>query len=99
MTAREIFVEELKTKLDEWNAEVDRLESKTEVIDAQYRARYRAAIQEIKGKVQQIERKLTVIRNSSTDAWEDLKAGVEGAWKDFEASLKQAKERFTNYHQ
>ena len=98
MSKREIFVEKLKAQLDEWNAEVDRLESKTEVIDAHYRAQYRAVIQEIKGKAQQIERKLTVIRNSSTDAWEDLKAGVEGAWKDFEASLKQAKERFAGDH-
>ncbi len=99
MSTREIFVEKLKAKIDEWNSEVDRLESKAEVVDVQYRARSRAAIQEIKGKVQQIERKLTVIKNSSTDAWEDLKAGVEGAWTDFEASLKQAKERYTGDHQ
>jgi hypothetical protein len=96
---REIFVEKLKAKLDEWNAEVDRLESKTEMIDAQSRARYRAAMQEIKGKIQQIEKKLTVFKNSSTDAWQDLKAGAESAWKDFEASLKQAKERFTSDRQ
>jgi predicted nucleic acid-binding Zn-ribbon protein len=95
MSAREIFVEKLKAKLSEWNAEVDRLESKAEMIDAQNRARYRAAIQEIKGKIQQVERKLTVIKNSSTDAWQDLKEGAETAWKDFEASMNQVKERFT----
>jgi hypothetical protein len=96
MSKREIFVEKLKTQLDEWNAEVDRLESKTEMIDAQQRARYRAAMQEIKDKIQQIENKLTVIKNSGTDAWQDLKAGAESAWQEFEASLKEAKERFTS---
>jgi hypothetical protein len=40
-----------------------------------------------------------VIKNSSTDAWQDLKAGAESAWKDFEASLKQAKARFTSDRQ
>ena len=94
MSARKIFVEKLKAKLDEWNAEVDRLESKAEMIDAQNQARYRATIQEIKAKIRQVERKLTVIKNSSTDAWQDLKEGVEIAWKDFEASVKQVKEQF-----
>lgn len=95
MSARKIFVEKLKAKLDEWNAEVDRLESKAKMIDAQNQARYRATIQEIKAKIQQVERKLTVIKNSSTDAWQDLKEGAEIAWKDFEASVKQVKEQFT----
>jgi len=75
---------------------VDRLESKTEMIDAQSRARYRAAMQEIKGKIQQIEKKLTVLKNSSTDAYQDLKAGAEDAWREFEDGLKQAKDRFTS---
>ena len=96
MPNREIFVEKLKAKLDEWNVEVDRLESKAEMIDAQSRARYRAAMQEIKGKIQQIEKKLTVLKNSGTDAWQDLKVGAEDAWEEFEASLKQAKDRFTS---
>lgn len=79
---------------------MDRLESKTEMIDAHSRARYRAGMQEIKGKIQQIEKKMTVIKNSSTDAaWQDLKAGAESAWKDFEASLKQAKARLTSDQQ
>lgn len=96
MPNREIFVEKLKAKLDEWNVEVDRLESKAEMIDAQSRARYRAAMQEIKGKIQQIEKKLTVLKNSGTDAWQDLKAGAEDAWREFEDSLKQAKDRFAS---
>jgi len=95
MSKRDLFVENLKRKLDGWNAELDRLESKADAIDAQSRERYRATVQEVKEQVQQLEKKYLVLKNSTADAWQDLKSGFELAWQDFEAGAKAALKKVT----
>lgn len=94
MSKRDEFVETLKANLDKWNAEIDGWEAKAIKLDAQSRARLRALKQEIVGKIQLAEQKLTIIKNSETIPWGDLKAGAERAWKDVEDGLKQAREKW-----
>jgi len=95
MTQRDRFVENLKRKLDGWNAELDRLEAKADAIDARSRDRYQATIQEVKDQVQQLEMKFMVLKNTTTDAWQDLKTGLEGAWNEFETGAKEALKKIT----
>ena len=95
MSKRDLFVENLKRKLDGWNAELDRLESKADAIDAQSRERYRTTVQEVKEQVQQLEKKYLVLKNSTADAWQDLRSGFELAWQDFEAGAKAALKKVT----
>lgn len=95
MSKRDLFVENLKRKLDGWNAELDRLEVKADAMDAQSRERYRATVQEVKEQVQQLENKYLVLKNSTADAWKDLKSGFELAWQDFEAGAKSALKKVT----
>jgi len=57
MSKRDLFVENLKRKLDGWNTELDRLESKADAIDAQSREHYRNTVREVKEQVQQLEKK------------------------------------------
>lgn len=95
MSKRDLFVENLKRKLDGWNTELDRLEAKADAVDTQSRERYRATLQEVKEQVQQLEKKYLVLKNSTADAWQDLKSGVELAWQDFEAGAKAALKKIT----
>ncbi|BBO66111.1 hypothetical protein DSCA_00410 [Desulfosarcina alkanivorans] len=95
MPKREIFVEKFKAKLDGWSAELDRLESKSDAIDFKNRARYRATIQEVKGQIQQLDKKLMVLKNTTTDAWQDLKKRTELAWNEFESGGKEALKKVT----
>ena len=95
MNQRDQFVENLKRKLDGWNAELDRLEAKADTIDAQSRDRYQAVVQEVKDQVQQLEMKSTVLKNTTTDAWQDLKTGFERAWKEFEKGAREALQKIT----
>ena len=95
MSKRDLFVENLKRKLDGWNAELDRLESKADAIDAQSRQRYRTTVREVKEQIQQLEKKYLVLKNSTEDAWQDLKSGFELAWQDFEAGAKSALKKVT----
>jgi len=95
MSRRDDFVENLKRKLDGWNSELDKLEAKTDAIDAQSRERYRSTVREVKEQVQQLEKKYLVLKNSTEDAWQDLKSGFELAWKEFETGAKSALKKIT----
>lgn len=95
MSKRDLFVENLKRKLDGWNTELARLESKADAIDAQSREHYRNTVQEVKEQVQQLEKKYLVLKNSTADAWQDLKSGFELAWQDFEVGAKSALKKIT----
>lgn len=95
MTQRDQFVEKLKRKLDGWNAELDRLEAKAEAIDERSREHYRKTILEMKSQVQQLEMKFMVLKNTTTEAWQDLKTGFERAWNDFESGAKEALKKVT----
>jgi len=95
MSRRDDFVENLKRKLDGWNSELDKLEAKTDAIDAQSREHYRSTVQEVKEQIQQLEKKYLVLKNSTEDAWQDLKSGFELAWKEFETGAKSALKKIT----
>jgi hypothetical protein len=96
MTIREEYVEKLKKDLDEWNTELNRLETSIRKVDAQSRARYRAVVQGIEGKIRLLKQNIALIENAGTEAWQEIKVGAENAWKDLEKSFKDARDKF-NY--
>ncbi|MGD9307887.1 MAG: hypothetical protein PVG51_02045 [Desulfosarcina sp.] len=94
MSQRKAFIENLKCKLDGWNAEIERLQSKADKIEAPNRARYSAAMQDIIGKIQKLEKNLIMIENSTTDAWLNIKSGLEIRKKTLEERIKHARDIF-----
>jgi hypothetical protein len=99
MSKRDLCVEKLKRKLNGWNAELDRLDAKADTIDASSRESYQAAIQGVKDELQQLEMKLMVLKNTTTDAWQDLRTAFERAWNEFEDDANTTLLRLTGeYH-
>lgn len=94
MSQRQTFIENLKCKLDEWNAEIERLQAKADKIEVPNRARYSATMQDIIGKIQQLEKKLIMIDNSTTDAWRNMKSALESHRKTLEERIKHARDIF-----
>ena len=48
MSERDAYVEKMKAKLDEWNAEIDRLEAKARGAEADARLRYNKQIESLR---------------------------------------------------
>ncbi len=95
MSQRDIIVAKIKAQLDGWNRTLDKLEANTENIATNNRDRYRATLQDIRDQVQQLEKKCMVLKNSTTDAWQDLMAGNELAWREFEDGAKSSLKKIT----
>ncbi len=94
MADKEAYVQKLHAKIDEWNAEIDKLKAKAEQAEADARADYNEEVKNLKSKRRQTEKKLSEVREAGEGAWEDLKAGTQSAMDAMEAALKSAKSRF-----
>jgi chromosome segregation ATPase len=94
MSARDEYIQKMKAKLDELNAEISRLEAKAQGAKADLRLRYGDEIRKLEARREEAEARLAEFRQAGENAWQDLKIGIQSAWDILEESIKSAKERF-----
>ena len=94
MKNKEAYVQKLHAKINEWNADIDRLKAKANQVEADSRIEYQKQIEVLKSKRDDIEKKVAEISRSGEDAWEDLKAGADLAWEAMSEAIKSATSRF-----
>jgi len=94
MSLKKAYEEKLEAQLKEWNAEIDKLKAKAAKAKADAQITYHEKIAKIKEKKEVVQKKMTELGNAGEDAWEDLRAGVEKAWKNFEDAVKSAMNQF-----
>jgi len=88
------YIQKLHAKLDEWNAEIDKLKAKADQVETESRMEYQNQIKNLQEKRGKAEKKITELQNAGEGAWEDLKAGAQLAWDAMEDALKSARSRF-----
>ncbi len=94
MSQRDAYIEKLHAKIDEWNADIDKLMAKANQLEADSRMEYKRQAGILKRKREEIERKLNEIKVSGGGAWEDLKSGMDLAWESMNEAVKSALSRF-----
>lgn len=92
MTTRDAYVEKAKAKLDEWNAEIDKLQAQSKQASADAEIKWRENMKTLQQQRDVAARKLEALKSSSEQAWEDLKSGFEAACRDMSDSVRHAKE-------
>jgi uncharacterized coiled-coil DUF342 family protein len=93
MKTKEDYVQKLHAKIDEWNADIDRLKAKADQVEVDAKIEYQEQIQTLKSKRDEIETKISELSRSGEKAWEDLKAGVDLAWEAMNEAIKSAASR------
>lgn len=91
---RDAYVEKLKTKIDEWNDEIDKLQDNAGQIATDAKAEYQKRIVELKAKREELNGQLAKMSKSGEAAFEDLKAGTDLAWKAMAEAVHSATTRF-----
>lgn len=94
MSKRDTYVQQLHAKLDEWNANIDKLTVKANQVEADSRREYQEQIDTLKRKRREIENKLTDLKRSGEDAWSDFKTGIDIALESMNEAVKSAMSRF-----
>jgi hypothetical protein len=94
MNSKDQYVRLMQAKLDEWSAEIDQMSAKAKHVTAGLRVEYGQQIEALAEKRAEAGKKLEELRKSGAGAWEDLKAGMESAWKAMGEALESARSRF-----
>lgn len=94
MNNRDEYVRKMQAKLEEWNAEIDVLSAKADIVKADLKHEYTEQIEALKVKQLEAKQKIEELQLTGEVAWEDLKAGAELAWGAISEAIDSAKSRF-----
>lgn len=94
MSMKDAYKQKLQARLDEWSAEIDKLQAKADYAEADAKLEYYKEIEELRTMQESAANKLADLEDASDDAWEHLKAGTESAWHSFGNAIKSAAAKF-----
>ena len=94
MSKKEAYEKKLKSQLDEWGADIDKLKAKADSAEGDAQLEYYKKIEELRSMQDDATKKLDELKEVGDGAWEDLKAGLDSAWDSLSKSVKSAKSRF-----
>jgi chromosome segregation ATPase len=94
MTKRDEYIEEMKARLDQINAEIDALEVKTKRAKEDVKAEYAEEIAVAREKRNNLQQQLEELKSAGETAMDDLKQGAENAWQEAQQAVSRAAARF-----
>lgn len=94
MADKDVYVEKIKAKIDEWNAELDKLVAKAKQAKAGAKEKSDEQIGRLRAKIEALQSKLAELQRSGGSAWVELKSGVEQASASLKEAFKKAKAHF-----
>jgi hypothetical protein len=91
---RKAFEEKLDAQINELNAQIALLKTKTDKAKAEVKIEYLTKIKTLQIKRDATKAKLHELKASGDDAWDDLKLGAEKAWDDLKGAFHAAATKF-----
>ncbi len=94
MSMKDAYQKKLQAKLEEWNADIEKLQAKADAAEADAQLDYYKEIEDLRAKQEAAGKKLDELKSAGDDTWEDVKAGIDNAWESLSSAIKSAKSRF-----
>lgn len=94
MNMKQAYAEKVQARLNEWDAEIEKLKARADKAEADAKIAYLEQIETLREEQREAQSKLDDLRAAGDDAWEDMKAGVQNAWDSLEQAAKDASSRF-----
>jgi len=91
---RELYQKKLRAQLDEWKAEIRKIEARAAGASADAQLEMHRHVKALKGKIEEGGTRLAALAEATDAAWESLKEGVESSWKSLKRSFLDARSRF-----
>jgi hypothetical protein len=95
MTTRHEYIEKLKNKLDEWDTDIDALESDIARARADLKFELKDQMAAVRLRRDNARLKLRELADASDDAWKDLMDGADEAWDSIREALEKARSHFS----
>ena len=93
MDTRDAYVAKLKARLEEWNAEIDKLVARSRQAQADKQIAFHEHIATLQQHRDTAQQQLTQLQQASANAWEEMKQGIEDAWARIDQAFAKARTR------
>lgn len=94
MENKKSYLQRLAEQLQEWDTEIDELKVKAHLAKADAKDELQKQLEELRVKKETAQSKLKLLQESSDDAWDDVKDGVEKSWKELKGAFASAIAKF-----
>jgi chromosome segregation ATPase len=94
MTDKKAYADKLSAEIEKWDSEIGVMRAKAKSASADARIEYDRQINDLEKRRDELDAKLDELRNSSGNAWDDIKDGVDRAWKNMSSAVQNATDRF-----
>jgi hypothetical protein len=91
MENRREYIDRLAARLDELESKIHELGEIADKAVEEVKAEYYQQIKDLFLKKEELQKKVSKIREASGNAWEDMKAGSDLSWEVFNESAKSKK--------
>jgi len=93
MDEQTTYRQKMSAELKLMQSDIDMLMAKAKKMDAETRAEIADQIDELKAKRDEARNKLDELEAAGSDAWRDLKDGVQAAWLDLGSAIRSTRRR------
>jgi chromosome segregation ATPase len=94
MTSRDEYLQKFKATLDDWNADIDKLEAKTHEAQGDAQSQYHKQLEALREMRDDAQKQYTELQNAAADAWDAMLLGTEKAWQAWVDAFDDARSKF-----
>jgi len=91
---KKAYQEKIEAQLKEFAAKIDVLAAKADKAKAEAKVKYNKQIEGLRAKQESVRQKLVGLKEPGSEAWEDLKQGLDAALDDLKGAVQSAVSRF-----
>ena len=96
MTSRDEHLEKFKTQLNQWNAEIDKLEGNARKAQADAKTQYDKQLEALREMRDDAQTKFNEMQKTSAEAWDVMVKGTEKAWQAWGSAFEDARSKFSS---
>lgn len=89
-----VYMKKLEEGLTEFNTKLVKMKAKAAEAHDDIKVEYLTQVKNLENKRDELEVKYGKLKDSSEQAWDNVKAGTEKTWSELEDSFKKAISRF-----
>jgi len=91
---RNTYIENLKSQLDKWNAEMAKWEGQAAKAQVSMRTEYEKQLAAAKQHQHEAMEQLRKVQSASGDAWTEMQRGADEAWAAMRKAFEKASAQF-----
>ena len=94
MNSKEAYAQKLRAQIDIWEAEMSKLEARASKLEGDARIALQQQVKDLRANMEKVSNQMDELRRASDDAWQDIKGGIDGAWRNLENAVRSAVSRY-----